>query len=70
MIESLSDETTRKITSVVKSIPSKYLELISRSLETSSAHWIKCTHREIRSVVDLLPTISWCAKGGHKQHLF
>ena len=27
-------------------------------------------YRELRSVLGLLQKISWCAKGGHKLHLF
>ena len=59
-----------KITSVVNFIPSKCLKFASRCLESSLAHWVKCTYRELRSVLRLLQTISWCAKGGHKLHLF
>ena len=40
-----------------------------RCLECSLAHCIKCTYRELRSVLGLLQKIS-CAKGGHKGHLF
>ena len=39
-------------------------------LQSSLAHWIKCTYRELKSVLGLPQNISWCTKGGHKQNLF
>ena len=41
-----------------------------RCLESSSTQWVKCTYRELRTVLSLLQKISWCAKGGHKQRVF
>ena len=65
-----TDDRTRKITIVANTIPSKCLKFTSRYLESSSAHWVKCTFRELRSAPALLQKNSWYAKGGHKQHLF
>ena len=59
-----------KITLAANSIPSKCFKFASRCLESSFAHWVKCTYGELRSVFGFLQKISWCAKGGHKQHLF
>ena len=41
-----------------------------RCLESTLAHCVKCTYGELRSVLGFLQKISWCTKGGHKQHLF
>ena len=46
------------------------MKFASRCLESSLAHWVKCTYGELRSVLGLLQKISWCAKVGHKLHLF
>ena len=59
-----------KITSFANSVPSKCLKFTLRCLQCSLAHWVKCTYRELKSVLDLLQKISWCVKGGHKVHLF
>ena len=45
-------------------------EFDSRCLESSLAYWIKCTYSKLRSILGLLQKSSWCAKGGHKLHLF
>ena len=42
----------------------------SRSSESRSAHWVKCTFRELRSAPGLLEKNYWYATGGHKQYLF
>ena len=44
-------------------------EFVSRCLESSLAHWVKCTYRKLRSVLGLLQKSSCCAKGGHKLRL-
>ena len=59
-----------KITSFANSIPSKCFKFASRRLESSLAHWVKCTYRKLRSVLGMLQKNSWCARGGHKLHLF
>ena len=62
---------TRKIASIAKSFRSKCLKFASSCLERGLAHWvIKCTYRELRSVLGLLQKLSWCAEGGNEQHLF
>ena len=58
----LSDVRTRKTKFDANSVSSKHLKFASRCLEISLAHYIKCTHRELRSVFGLLKNVSWCAK--------
>ena len=41
-----------------------------RCFESGFTQSIKCTYRELSSVLGLLQKISWCANGGNKQHLF
>ena len=41
-----------------------------RCLESGLTQWIKCTYRELSSVLGLLQNFFWCANGGNKQHLF
>ena len=41
-----------------------------RCFESGLTHWIKCTYRELSSVLGVLQNISWCAIGDNKQHLF
>ena len=43
-----------RVTLAANSIPSKYLKITSRGLESSSPHWVKCTFTELRSVFGLL----------------
>ena len=46
------------------------MKFASRCFYSRSTNWVKCTYREFRRVLGLLQKISWCAKGGYKQHLF
>ena len=61
-----TDERSRKITLLANSIPNKCLKFALRCLESTLAHCVKCTYRELRSVLGFLQKISWCTKGGHK----
>ena len=66
----VTEERNSKLTSVANFVPSKYSKFSSRCLQISSVHWVKRTYKEFRSVLGLLQEITWCAKGGDKQHLF
>ena len=65
-----TDEKTKENKSVANYIPTKCLNFASRCLESSLTQSIKCTYRELRSVLGFFQEISWCAKGGQMQHLF
>ena len=46
------------------------MKFASRYLESNLTQWIKCTYRELRSILGLLQKVSWVAKGDGKQYLF
>ena len=45
-------------------------EFCLKVFRSSLTHWGKCTYGELRNFLGFLQKISWCAKGGHQQHLF
>ena len=67
---SFTGERTIKNTLFANSIPIKCLKFALRCFESGLTQSIKCTCRELSSVLGLLQKISWCANGGNKQHLF
>ena len=64
------DEKTQENKPVANYIPTKCLKFASMCLESSLTQWIKCTYRELSSVLAFFKKIFWCAKGGQKEHLF
>ena len=47
---------------VANSIPGKFLKFSWTCLESSLAHWVKCTYWKLRSVLGSLQKAFWCAK--------